>query len=356
MKTLSQVSILFIFLVFASCSGQEEKETTAQTAKYVKIERVSDGGHNDKMIFNGKVKEKSLTTLSFRVGGPLVKLEVKAGDFVRKGQTVAAIDKRDYQLQLQAKKAQYEQLKGEYTRYKELHEKGKIPTNSFEKIESGYLMSKTAYENAVNQLKDTELKAPVSGYIHKKLTENFQTVGPGQPIVSVIDLSQLEVVVSVPENKILSIKECEKNLLTVKNANIKNEAIQLFSVGEKTQDDGLYEVKFLVNNQNEKSIRPGMSAEVAVFHKSKDYGMSVPSTAVFFHNNDTYVWVYYEDSKTIGKRKVEAKEIQTGGTMKITSGLKYDELIVTAGVHSLQESQTVKPIRKPEATNIGGLL
>ncbi len=82
--------------------------------------------------------------MSFRVGGPLISFNVKSGDFVRKGQVIAAIDKRDYQLQVQSTKAQFQQLRGEYERYKELYGKDKIPANSYEKIESGYLKQVTS--------------------------------------------------------------------------------------------------------------------------------------------------------------------------------------------------------------------
>ncbi len=358
MKTIVQVSIILSFLLFiSSCGvtsqGNEKKELAA---KYVKIERVSGTHGKDKMVFNGKMKEKSLTSLSFRVAGPLVQLNVKTGDFVRAGQVIAAIDTRDYKLQLQAKKAQYEQLKGEYTRYKELHEKNKIPANSFEKIESGYLMAKADYESAVNQLNDTKLKAPVSGYIQDKFVENFQTVGAGHPIVSIIDRSRLEAVVSVPENQILDVKECDKNYLTVKNAGVEKLPVTLLSVSEKTKNDGLYEVKFLLENTKNLPIQPGMSAEVNAYKKSHLAGISIPSSAVFFQDGSTYVWIYHDDTKTISKRGVEVKNMHTKGQMAILSGLSYNEIVVTAGVHSLYENQKVKPIQKPQASNIGGLL
>ena len=60
-------------------------------------------------------------------------------------------------------------------------------------------MAEAAYNNAINQLQDTELKAPFSGYIFEKKAESFQTVGAGMPIVSMIDVSSLEIIINVSE-------------------------------------------------------------------------------------------------------------------------------------------------------------
>lgn len=353
-----KVSILAISavctLLLLSCGGKKTDE--APKAKYVKVEQVFSQKGGGKLVFNGQVKEKSLTTMSFRVGGPLVQFNVKAGDYVRKGQLIASIDKRDYKLQVQSTKAQYEQLKGEYERYKELHDKNKIPANSFEKIESGYLMAKTGYENAVNQLNDTELRAPFSGYIYEKKAENFQTVGPGAPIVSIIDLSSLEVVISVPENQILNIKRSSENFLDVKNAGVTNLPVSIISVGEKAKTDGLYEVKLSFANSKELNISPGMSAEVTMFCKGEAISKTIPSAAVYYKDNKTCVWLYNTGTKTITQKEIQVKGIVSDGKIEVLDGLGIGDSIVTTGVNSLSEGQVVEPIKKPTSTNIGGLL
>ena len=212
------------------------------------MQTVADNQVGHKLAFTGFVKEKSLTDLSFRVAGPIKQLNVKTGDFIKENDLIASIDKRDYELQLQSTKAQFEQAMSEYERYKKLYEKNKIPANTFEKFQSGYLMTKAAYENAVNQLEDTDLKAPFAGYIHKKFVENFQTVGAGQAIISLIDLSQLEIVVSVPENQLLNIRKKKEVFLNIKNASVEMHPIKMLSVSEKAMKDGMYEVKFKMIN------------------------------------------------------------------------------------------------------------
>lgn len=342
-------------IVFTSCDTKNESESLKK-AKFVKVERVEESYGVNSLMFNGKVKEKSLTTVSFRVGGPLVKLNVKPGDFVEKGQVIAQIDKRDYTLQLQTNKAQYEQVEGEYNRYKELYSKDKIPANSYEKVESGYLMAKSGFENARNQLNDTELKAPVSGYIFEKFTENYQTVGPGMPIVSIIDMSELEVVISVSENQLAAVKSNTQSYVAVKNANMKRMPVSLLSISEKTKSDGMYEVKFIFKNNSDLQVSPGMTAEIFMDFTSEKKALDIPSSAVFNDGEQTCVWIYSEQSKKVEKRSIKVNAFGSGGRIEVVSGIKIGDTIVVAGVNSITEGQNVQLIKNPSKTNIGGLL
>ncbi len=341
---------------FTGCKNSTGDEPLAKTIKYVKVETIDGSVTQNTMSFNGKIKEKSLTSLSFRVGGPLEKLNVKEGDYVKAGQLIAQIDKRDYELQLATTKAQFEQVESEYNRYKLLIEQDKIPENTFEKIKSGYLMAKTAYENAQNQLRDTELKAPFSGYVYQKFAENYQTVGPGSPVVSLIDNSHLEAVVTVSESQLQRIRNDKESYLTVANAGVNMLPVSLLSVGEKAGNDGLYQVRFSFNNTNDLKVVPGMTAEITMLSKAEGNQLSISNTAVFHEKTNTYVWVYNASNNEVEKRKVTISLNGVQGKVNVVSGLTHGEQIVTAGVHYLVDGQKVKPIQQTSETNVGGLL
>ena len=354
LRNLISVALIATIIILSGCS--ENKTQQDETIQYVKTEKVSPKTEAEKLVFNGTIQEQSLTTLSFRVGGPIIKLNVKMGDYVKKGDVIASIDKRDYELQVKSTKAQYQQLEGEYKRYKELYEKNKIPANSYEKIESGYLMAKTGYDNAVNQLRDTDLKAPFSGYIHQKMVENFQTIGPGIPIVSMIDISKLEVVIAIPENLINKVKHSDENYLSVKNANVTDLPIHLLNIDGKTGNDGMYKMKFNFTNEPSYNIYPGMSAEVTMYCHNPNETMRIPATSIIHENNKNFVWLYNINTQTVKKNPVKIIRIANNGYVEISSGLKYGDIIITAGVNYLFEGQKVEPIKEISKTNIGGLL
>jgi RND family efflux transporter MFP subunit len=337
------------------CSSNNEPEVVKE--KYVKVEEVNSANDQENHSYSGILKEKSLTSISFRVAGPLQELKVKSGDRIEKGQIIARIDQRDYQLQLQSTLAQFNQTSSEYKRYKVLMERKTIPQNTFERVESTYLLAKTAYENAINQLKDTDLIAPVSGYIHEKMVENFQTVSAGQPIVSIVDLAHIEVVVNIPESKLNSINLKPQSYVSISNIGLESQSVKLLSVAEKTSEDGLYEVKYVLDTPAKFGALPGMTAELNLeFPSSKAGQIQIPMTALFNEGAQTYVWVYNASQKQIQKRKVEVKALENKGRVSIKSGLRNKEVIVIAGVNSLSQNQKVKPLKNIAKSNVGGLL
>jgi membrane fusion protein, multidrug efflux system len=348
--------LVAIAFTFTGCKSSSSDEPQAKKIKYVKVETINGSTTQNKITFNGKIKEKSLTSLSFRVGGPLAKLTVETGDFVRAGQVIAQIDKRDYQLQVQTSKARFTQTKEEYKRYKILVDQNKIPANTFERIESAYLMAKSAYENAQNKLRDTELKAPFSGYIFEKFVENHQTVAPGAPIVSLIDNSQLEAVVSVSESQLQNVRSSNQSYLNVANAHVNHLQVNLLSVGEKAKANGLYEVKFSLKNNEELNIAPGMTAEVIMYCEEQEVQILIAGSSLFHENTKTYVWVYNPSTLKVEKREVSISLNGAEGKAIVTTGLKNGEQVVTAGVHYLVDGQEVKPIHDSSETNVGGLL
>lgn len=354
MNRILYVVTVAVMIFTISCKNEEKQNTDA--VKLVKVTQVSGQQNVEYLTFNGKVKENSLTMLSFRVGGPLVSVNVKEGDYVKEGEVIAKIDQRDYNIQLANAQAQFEQVKGEYERYKELYEKDKIPANTYEKIESGYKRAKAGYENALNQLHDTELKAPISGYIHQKLAENYATVGAGHPIVSIIDMSKLEIIINVPENQVLDIEKCQNYVVSVKNANVFDLPVKLLSVNEKTGKDGLYEVKFILQNRDDLHIYPGMTAEVKIECKEEKNSILISSDAVLEKNNSTYVWLYNPSEQTVKLNEVVIASLKPEGELEVIKGLSDGDQIIASGVHALFEGQKVKPITKRSATNVGGLL
>lgn len=59
---------------------------------------MSEGSTNEIRSFPGLVKAASDTKLAFRVGGPLIQFDVRIGQRVVKGDVIARIDPRDFEI------------------------------------------------------------------------------------------------------------------------------------------------------------------------------------------------------------------------------------------------------------------
>jgi len=91
--------------VCISISCQEE-EAPERLVRPVKAMKVGDMTQLTGRPFPGRAKATEEVNLSFRVSGPLVALPVKVGQVVKKGDVLAKIDARDYEVALRSAEAE----------------------------------------------------------------------------------------------------------------------------------------------------------------------------------------------------------------------------------------------------------
>lgn len=355
MKTTMKWSWFLGIILIISCSNQDENKT--QIARFVKTEKVVSIANIKELVFNGVITEDNQSILSFRVGGPLQELKVDIGSYVQTGELVAKIDQRDFLNHLESARVKFLHAKSEYERYNELYKRNKIPENTVEKLETNYRLAKTAFEKAENALTDTELKAPFSGYIFKKYTENFNTVAPGQPVVSIVDINHLEVVINVPASLLKELHLYANFSCVVADADAQNIKAKLKDVSQKAGRDNLYEVRFGLENIGGNAIRPGMNAMLTLTKSKEDSNTCiVPVNSVFNIGGENFVWIYNPENSKVMKRKVHGANISPHGYIAVESGIQNGEYVITAGIQSLFEGQQVRPLKEKSKSNEGGLM
>jgi len=331
-------------LIITGCSKKEEpvKKEVTRPAKILTIEQ-SAKVMNFK--FPGKVQALDRVELSFEVSGKLVQLAVKAGQHVKKGDLIARIDPTNYKGKLDAQQAKVNQTKAELDRYTNLLQEKVV-------AKSTYDVKKRNYEVAVSNLKiarkfynDTRLRASFSGIIGKRFVENYQVVQVKQPIVSLQRVSDIEIVVNAPEN-VMREKDNLKIKITAEFANYPGDIFPLTVKEYSTEADSqtqTFRIIFIMPSPEGKTILDGMTATVFV---SADFGgdnaIAVPVQSIFYdEKGNAFVWTTSEDLH-INKQKVEVGTLTSGGNIKINSGLKSGDNIVTAGVQSLSDGMKVR--------------
>jgi len=99
----------------------------------------------------------------------------------------------------------------------------------------------------------------------------------------------------------------------------------------------------VIDNSLNKELKPGMSAKVKIMLPvANANSVVVPVESVFYKEGKTYVWVFNESSSTVECKAVKVNMLETEGLMSVLSGLKGQEYVVTAGVYSLTNQQSVK--------------
>lgn len=354
---MRKIVLLLCVGFLVTLSACNHKKTETQIIQTVKVATVQYYGEKKTATFPGKVKAASDINLSFRISGPIDKVYVDAGSYVRKGQVLAEIDSRDYKVQLAATEAKYKRVKAEAERIIELYQRGSVTPNDYDKAVYGLSQITAKYDAHKNALADTKLLASCDGYIQKRLFQAGETVSAGMPILSMISTGTEEVEINIPSSDYIIRDKFESYYCTVDIFPDKAFPLELIGITRKANMNQLYTMRLRLTGNDKNMVSPGMSTMVTIQYKSENTEtVAVPLTAVLESENTTMVWVYNSSTETISARAVKLSEILTNGTAVISSGLTQGEVVVSAGVHSVKEGEKVTLLPAVSPTNVGGML
>jgi len=354
------IAILFlttIFLTLFSGCGEEEVELPP-VVKPIKTVTVSGFGEGE-ITFPATVEAGKKLLMSFRVPGRIVELPVREGEEIRKGQLIARLDPLDYQIAVNEARAEYNKAQADLKRYQKLYEKDAVPLADLDLRISQRDVTKARLEEAEKNLSYTYMRAPFTGNIGRRYFENFMDVRANEAIVDLNDITNVEVKIDVPES-IISLTRTRGDKLDLKifaeyeTAPGKQYPLTVKEISNRADPlTQTFEVTFIMPQPDDIALLPGMNAMVrleATIKKSVDFEsrIMIPAFAVMGADDEgSYVWIVDKSDMTVHSTKVEIGQMTGNDGIFITSGLMGGELLVVAGMKSLQEGMKVQ-LWKPE--------
>ncbi len=347
-------SIFFATLMF--CTSCIESPQNDEVARKVKCETLTKFSSETKSVtYPAKVVAAKDVNRAFRVAGVIEAITVNEGEFVNKGQVIAKLDKRDYELQLAATQAEYDAVKAEADRVIGLYREQSVSANDFDKATNGLKMITAKLSSHRNALEDTQLRAPFSGYIQKVYFDCGEAVSSGMPIVSMISKSAPEVVVNIPSNEYMRRGDLLSATAKVEVFRGVEFKLQYIGTTHKANLNQLYESRFRIVSPIDTLPSAGMSAMVTLnYNTPQSEELFVSFGAVVERNNKCYVWVI--DNNVVHLREVEVERILPDGRAIITGEVKCGENVISAGVNSLKEGQKIEPLKGTSKSNVGNIL
>ncbi|MFV0249342.1 MAG: efflux RND transporter periplasmic adaptor subunit [Tenacibaculum sp.] len=307
------------------------------------------------VYLQGSVQTKKNVLVYPEIPGQLLKIYVKEGQRVQKGQVLATIDDGGLQQQLAQTEVKLGLAKTTYKRQKNLWQQ-KIGS------EIQYLQAKTNYEaliNSVEQLKQqlnkSVLKAPFTGIVDDIIKEQGTVVAPGfgSEVFRIVNLNNMYIETDVPESYITSIKkgkevQIEFPVLGKTQASTVRRAGNFINPANRT-----FKVEIEVLNQD-RSIKPNLTAKLKINDYSNSEAILMP-LSIISENAAGQQYVFVVDSlKNKGGKNIGiAKQvvIKTGkaqaDVVEILSGIDKGSLVIHEGARSVKNKQQV------EILNIG---
>ena len=298
MKVYRIIGVLVIAVLVCSCKGKKDKdeseEDTTEMARgsfkadknIVTVEPLQLKTFNKQLICNGKLEAQSKVTVQFEAQGKIAQVNVRDGQKIQKGQILASLDKEQPRRQLEQARLAFDKaemnladrlLDYGYT----LADTAKIPADQKRVIyiNTGFIDSKMALENAERTFRQCDLKAPFSGKVASVKGHVYEQSGQ---FCTLIDDSRYLVRFSVLETEYGFVHVGQQVLVS---PFVNSELVikgSIVSINPTVDQNGQIQVTAQVPGADE--LMDGMNVRITV-ENSIPNQLVVPKSAVVIRDN-----------------------------------------------------------------------
>lgn len=363
--------ILLALAIFISVTGYAISTKPAakavETALPIKTAEVKVMDFSGQVALTGIMDAQEKSNLSAQLPGMVIAVRAKEGSFVKKGDTIISLDKKDLLNQLEQAKAglansqaqaeqarfNYENAENDYTRFQELFKSGAIPQQQMEQITLKRDIAKSQYEtaqgaalkaaqaniNAINlNIAKTDINSPINGFLVTLNVSVGDTIGPGIPVATIVAIDQLALTGNLSENYINYSKvgdSVEVSVESVPNRTLTGKISYISPTSIPTGQ--FFPVKVAIDNP-EGILKAGMTATAKITVKNPSV-IVIPNSALLRQDDKDYVMVVKEGKAV--KTAVRAGLKNEESTV-IIQGLHAGQRIVINGVERLADGVEVK--------------
>ena len=299
---------------------------------------------------SGTLAPVSQATVKAKVSGDVIQVGVREGEAVRAGQVLARIDTADLEAKLIERQGALESARAQMalaektraTNVKLLNDRF-ISQNAFDSSQSGYDVAKGNVKSAEaqvrlaeNALKDALVVAPIAGIVHKRHVQPGEKVAFDAPIVTVVDLADLELQALVPAIDIPGLAVGMPVELAVDGYGDRNFAGRIGRINPSTEP-GTRAILVYVGLRNpDAALRSGMFATGRIALAASEPIVTLPTAAVRTEAGQSYVWTI-EGGKLVRRIVALGRRDEAAGRVEIRTPLPASVPVLAARFDNLKD-------------------
>jgi len=386
------IAVIAVIIIF-NLQSQREKSIK------VSVEKVKIQDMTSVISASGEVKPKKNVNISSQIAGRVIKIGVEEGQQVKAGDFLLKLESTQYEANADGDRARIQSLRadmiraeavknrddGFYKRQIKLYDAELISTETLESAKANFEISKAncnailfqikqaqaSLQSTLDILKKTEYYAPIEGIITSLRVEEGETAlvgtmnNPGTVLMTIADLSVMEVEVEVDETDVVGVKIGQKSevkidaypddIITGTVTEVGSSALQTVTTADESKD-----FKVVVTLENPPAnLKPGLSASADIIIAKKENVLAVPISALVLRDKT-------EDDQNSEKEQEEGVYIVEESRVKfmpikkgimgelmieITSGLEEDQDVVVgpySALRLLKDDTLIKADEKRE--------
>ena len=205
------LSLLLVTIALQACGGGDGGESGADEEKVdssvpVEVAPVARRSINASYSGTTTLEPESEAQVAAKISGVLLKLMVEEGDQVQAGQVLAKLDDENPRLNLAKAQASLGKLENDYRRAKEMFERKLLSVEQNDKIRYDLETQRATWELAKLELSYTNISAPISGVISRRLVKVGNFIQVNQTLFQIDNFDPLLAVLNVPERELNTLR------------------------------------------------------------------------------------------------------------------------------------------------------
>jgi len=365
-RSLAILAFSVATAVLLGCSAGSKPGTARASTQTVVPVGVTTAQRRDVPVYLkglGNVTASNTVSVKSRVDGQLAQINFKEGQNVNKGDLLAVIDPRPYQVALdQAQgnlsrdQAQLKDAQLNYQRFKSLFDdsgaisRQQVDTQkaSVDQLEGAVRADLAQIDSAKLNLVYSHITSPLNGRIGLRLVDvgNMVHAADTNPLLVITQLQPIAVIFTLPEENLPTVaRHLHQGPLAVEayDSNDQNKLATgtLLTIDNQIdQTTGTGRLKAMFNNQDN-VLWPNQFVNVRLLLETHKDSTVVPSVTIQNGPQGSYVFVVKPD-KTVEVRPVTVSFTQNN-VASIASGLNPGDVVVMDGQDKLQGGSKVDP-------------
>lgn len=348
---LAALAMAPMALALAGChqpaEAEIDKAKTGPAAIVVGVARAHQQSLERTAEMQGALFPREHATMSSEVEGAVSLVSADFGDTVSAGQVMMKISPREYQLKVESAQAALDQQRAKlanssakFDRAQLLKKEGTISAEQFDQLDSMLQVDEADVESAEKalslarkKLSDTEIKAPFTGSVQKRMVSLGEYVSPGKQLYEIIAIDPIKLRSPMPERFVPMARVGMPVHLEIDAAPGKSYVGTVTRIAPALDESSRTLLIEAEVPNPDGALKPGFFAHVTM-KLGQASALVVPQSAVLRYAGVARVFV-------IDNGVVRAREVVTGTVVgdqiEVTSGLKDGDRVAVSEVDRLAD-------------------
>ena len=299
---------------------------------------------------SGALQPVRQATVKAKVSGDVRQITVREGESVRAGQLLVRIDTADLEAKLiertgalESARAQLAMAAKTQATNQALLKQNFISQNAYDNSESSFGVSQGGVKSAEaqvqlarNALRDANVASPLAGVVAKRHVQPGEKVAFDSPLVTVVDLTELELQAAVPASDVPELALGKAVELSIDGFGERRFTGRVERINPAAEP-GTRAILVYVGIPNpDGALRGGMFATGRIALAASAPVTTLPATAVRTEAGQTFVWTV-EGGKLVKRGVVTGRRDDAAGRIEIKTALPPDVPVLAARFDNLKD-------------------